>query len=123
MNWGKLFVTATYLLEGDGPYLALECYEKIETVRLAIYTVHTPNLDAIARRLSDSADTSLLQRAFPPSHSKRSTASQTIQQCIVHYRTTCVQPGLNYFERHFNYGLKETLPAIKASRYFSPLRK
>ena len=34
MDWGKPLVTATYLLEGDGP-LALECYDKIETVRLA----------------------------------------------------------------------------------------
>ena len=61
MDWGKPFVTATYLLEGDCP-LALECYEKIKTVRLAIRTAHTPNVDAIARRLSDSADRSLLQR-------------------------------------------------------------
>ena len=47
IDWGRPFVTATYSLEGDGP-LVLECYEKIETVRTAIRTAHTPNLDAIA---------------------------------------------------------------------------
>ena len=78
MDWGRPFVTATYLLERDGP-LALECYEKIETVRVAIHTAHTPNLDAIACRLSDSADRSLLQRASPPSCSRGSTTSQTLQ--------------------------------------------
>ena len=121
MDWGKPFVTATYLLEGDGP-LALECYEKIETVRLAIRTAHTPNLDAIARRLSDSADRSLLQRAFPPSRSRGSTANQSLQQRIVQYGTACVQPGLDYFERHFNSSLKDALSAFKAARYFSPLK-
>ena len=50
IDWGRPFVTATYSLEGDGP-LVLECYEKIETIRTAIRTAHTPNLDAIACRL------------------------------------------------------------------------
>ena len=122
MDWGRPFVTATYLLERDGP-LALECYEKIETVRVAIHTAHTPNLDAIARRLSDSADRSLLQRAFPPSRSRGSTCtSQPLQQRIVQYGTACVQPGLDYFEKHFNSSLKDTLSAFKAARYFSPLK-
>ena len=47
IDWGRPFVTAIYSLEGDGP-LVLECYEKIETIRTAIRTAHTPNLDAIA---------------------------------------------------------------------------
>ena len=121
MDWGKPFITATYLLEGDGPF-ALECYEKIETVRLAIHTAHTPNLDAIARWLSDSADRSLLQRAFPPSRSRGSTAKQSLQQRIVQHGTACVQLRLDYFERHFNSSLKDALSAFKAARYFSPLQ-
>ena len=110
IDWGRPFVTATYSLEGDGP-LVLECYEKIKTVRIAIRTAHTLNLDAIARRLCDSTDRSLLQRAFPPSHSKGSTnstcTSQVLQQCIVQYGTACVQPGLNYFEKDFDSTLKD----------------
>lgn len=96
---------------------------KIETVRLAICTAHTPNLDAIACRLSDSADRNLLQTAFPPSRSRGSTcASQTLQQCNVQYGTARVQPGLDYFEWHFNSSLKDKLLAFKAVRYFSPLK-
>jgi len=118
IDWGRPFVTATYSLEGDGP-LALECYEKIETVKAAIRTAHTPNLDAIARRISASAERSLLQRVFP-SHSRGSaSASQTLQQRIIQYGTACVQPGLDYFEKHFN-SSQDTLSAFKAARYFSP---
>ena len=65
--------------------MVLESYEKIKTVRLAIRTTHTPNLDAIAHWLSDSADRSLLQRAFPSSCSRGSTADQILQQYIVQY--------------------------------------
>ena len=50
IDWGKPFVTATYLLESDGP-LVMEAYEKIETVRDAIRAGHTPNINAVARRL------------------------------------------------------------------------
>ena len=119
IDWGRPFVKATYSLEGDGP-LALDCYEKIETVKAAINTAHTPNLEAVARRLSSSADKCLLQRVFPTSRSRGSTsASQSLQQRIVHYGYTCVQPGLDYFEKHFNSNL-DTLMAFKAARLFSP---
>ena len=76
IDWDKPFVTATYSLEGDGP-LALECYEKIETVKAAIIirTAHTPNLDAVARRLSASAEKGLLQRVFSPAHSRGSASA------------------------------------------------
>lgn len=120
IDWGKPFVTATYSLEGDGP-LALHCYEKIETIKAAIRTAHTPNLDAVARRLSSSAERSLLQRAFP-SHSRGSTsASLTLQQRIAQYGTACVQPGLDYFEKHFD-SSQSTLSAFKAARYFLPMK-
>ena len=95
IDWGRPFVTATYSLEGDGP-LALQCYDKIETVKAAIRIAHIPNLEAVARRLSVSAEKSLLQRAFPPSHSRGSaSASQTLHQRIVRYGTACVQPGFS----------------------------
>ena len=119
IDWGKPFVTATYSLEGDGP-LELECYERIETVKAAIHTAHTPNLDAVARRLSASTEKGLLQRAFPPSHSRGSTSSsQKFQQRILQYGTACIQPGLDYFEKQFNPS-QEALSAFKAARFFSP---
>lgn len=55
IHWERPFVTATYSLEGDGS-LALHYSEKIEMIKAAIHTAHTPNLDAIARRLSTSAE-------------------------------------------------------------------
>lgn len=47
VDWGQLFVKATYLLEGDGP-LAVECFEIIKTVQAAIQAAHTPNVVAVA---------------------------------------------------------------------------
>ena len=119
IDWGRPFVTATYSLEGDGP-LAFHCYEKIETIKAAIRTAHTPNLDAVACRLSTSAEKSLLLRAFPSSHSRGSTStSQTLQQRIIQYGITCVQPGLDYFQKRSN-STQGVLSAFKAARYFSP---
>jgi len=73
---------ATYSLEGDGP-LVVDAYEKIETVRAAIRAGHTPNVNAVARRLFNSSDRSLLQKFFHPSCSRGSTStSQSLQQNI-----------------------------------------
>ena len=74
IDWGKMFVTATYSLEGDGP-LVVDAYEKIETVRAAICAGHTPNVNAIARRLCNSSDKNLLQGVFRPLHSRGSKSS------------------------------------------------
>ena len=122
IDWGKTFVTATYSLEGDGP-LVVDAYEKIETVRAAIRTGHTPNVNAVARRLCNSSDRSLLLGVFHPSRSRGSTStSQALQQNIIQYATACVQPGLDYFNKMFDSNLKDTLMAFKAARYFSPLQ-
>ena len=122
IDWGKTFVTATYSLEGDGP-LVVDAYEKIETVRAAIWAGHTPNVNAVARRLCNSSDRSLLLGVFRPSRSRGSTStSQALQQNIIQYATACVQPGLDYFNKMFDSNLKDTLMAFKAARYFSPLR-
>jgi len=47
------FVKATYTLEGDGA-LAVECYEIVDTIRAAIHAAHTPNVQAIARKVEMS---------------------------------------------------------------------
>jgi len=49
IDWGKMFVTATYSLEED-VMLVVYAYEKIETVKAAIHAGYTPNVNAVARR-------------------------------------------------------------------------
>ena len=51
IDWGEPFVKATYKLEGDGP-LVLQCYKVIDTVRATIKAANTPNLLAVAEKLS-----------------------------------------------------------------------
>ena len=119
IDQGRPFVTATYSPEGDGP-LAFHCCKKIETIKAAIHTVHTPNLDAVARHLSTRAEKSLLLRAFPYLQFRGSTStSQTLQQRIIQHGTTRVQPGLEYFQKHFN-STQGVHSAFKAAHYFSP---
>ena len=50
VDYGRPFVTTTYKLEGDGP-LVLVCYELIESHQVAIRSGHTPNVDAVVRKL------------------------------------------------------------------------
>ena len=59
IDWGHPFVKATYRLEGDGP-LAVDCYKIIETVRAAIPSSHTPNVQAIVQKISSSSDSSYI---------------------------------------------------------------
>lgn len=101
VDWGEPFVKACYFLEGDGP-LALECYEAIEKVSAAIRTAHTPNVQAIAQRLSGAQQSD-------PRH-----------QRLAAYAKSCVQPGLDYFERQVGSSLKSSLAAFKGARMFSP---
>ena len=128
IDWGQLFVKATYSLKGDGP-LAVECYEIIETVGSAIRVSHTPNVQAISQKLSSGSD-SMLHSIFhvsqnPPSRVVRGSASissvsGSLQQRMLNYAKSCVQPGLDYFEKHLNSSLKDALSVFKAARYFSP---
>lgn len=41
-------------------------------------------------------------------------------QQFIQYARTCVQPGLDYFERQLATSLKDSLLAFKSARYFSP---
>ena len=59
----------------------------------------------------------ILLRTFPSSYSRGSTStSQTLQQKIIQYGTTCVQ---HHFQKCFN-STQGVLSEIKAARYFSP---
>ena len=101
VDWGEPFVKACYFLEGDGP-LALECYEAITKVSAAVHIAHTPNIQAIAQRLSGAPHSD-------PRH-----------QQLEAYAKSCAQPGLNYFERQVGSSLKASLAAFKSARMFSP---
>lgn len=41
-------------------------------------------------------------------------------QQFIQYARTCVQPGLDYFERQVATSLKDSLLAFKSARYCSP---
>ena len=101
VDWGEPFVKATYFLEGDGP-LALTCYEAIQKVSETVRTGHTPNVQAIAQRLSG--------------------APLTDPRCqqLVAYAKSCAQPGLDYFQRQLGNSLATSLAAFKGARLFSP---
>ena len=91
-------------MERNAP-LVLECYEKIEMVRAAICTGHTPNVNTVVRKLCSSTDRSVLQGVFHHLHSR----GLTLQQSMIQYATACVQPGLDYFNKMFDSSLNDTL--------------
>ena len=99
VDWGAPFVKATYTLEADGA-LAMECYEIVDTVRAAIHAAHTPNVQAIARKLAASVP--------------------TLQQQLIDYGRACVEPGIQYFQTQLTSSLQHSLSAFKAARLFSP---
>ena len=76
---GEPFVTATYILEGNGP-LALECYEIITGIQATIQVHHWPNTTVIIKWIA--------------------TVTRTEQYSMT-YATNCVQTGFGYFEEKF----------------------
>lgn len=103
VDWGEPFVKACYFLEGDGP-LAVDCYEAIERIQAGLRTEHIPNVRAIAQQLSGKV-------AGDPSH-----------EAWVAYAKSCVQPGLDYFQRQLasTSGLKASVEIFSGCRLFSP---
>ena len=99
VDFGVQFVKTTYHLEGDGP-LVFRCYEAISALTAAVNLAHYPNLNAIARDLSNS-----------------NPANQ--QQWEV-YGKSCVEPAIQYYRERLNSSMKTPLEAFKAARIFSP---
>ena len=91
-----------YKLEGDGP-LVLQCYEVITTIRAAILAANTPNLLAIADKLSGGV-----------AHS---------QQLILSHAQQFTQPAIDYFNQQLIYTFQHPLEAFKAASYFAPHAK
>ena len=98
VDWGEVFVKATYNLEGDGP-LALTCYKKIQEVKSVIQVGNIPNVQAIAKSISPSS---------------------AVQQQLIAHAKKCVEPALNYFKQQLTSSLKVPLATFKASRLFNP---
>ena len=93
------FVKATYNLEGDGP-LALSCYETISGLNVAARQAHYPNLQPVARQVSEG--------------------DAQLEQQLIQYAKSSIQPGLDYYFRQLTASMKEPLAAFKAARLFSP---
>ena len=98
VDWGKPFVKATYSLEGDGE-LALECYDIIE-VRAAIIAAYTPNVQAVVREMG--------------------AGNVSVEEQLLKYAHSCVQPGIDYFEKQLSTSLKDSLSVFQSAWYFSP---
>ena len=101
VDYGEVFVKATYRLEGDGP-LALTCYEEVEKVSSTIRMENIPNVRAIATKLSGKPPTDPLHEQW------------------VTYARNCVHPGLNYFQTQLTTSLKNSMEVFKTCRLCSP---
>ena len=99
IDWGEVFVKATYNLERDGP-LAFTCYEEVQKVIAAVRVAYTPNTEAIIRAVSAQPSTQLRLRV---------------------YAKGCVQKALEYFHhqlesshclhlKQFKYSIHTSLP-------------
>ena len=89
---GKPFVKGTYTLEGDGP-LALSTYEELRKSYDFISLSHYPNLTACVRNLA--------------------SGNATVEQQLIAYAKSCVEPGFQYFQTKFD---GELSPAVSFSR-------
>ena len=99
IDWGQVFVKATYRLEGNG-VLVFECYEVIKGIIATIHTAHYPNVQAISCRLSPN--------------------NNVYQQQWVNYAGSCLKPGIDYFLARFGNDTVSLLSGFKAARLFSP---
>ena len=98
IDWGEVFVKATYNLEGDGP-LSFSAYEEVHTVAAAVRVAHTPNTEAVIRSIS---------------------AHSSVQQRHHSYAQSCMQPALDNFQELLDSSLKELILVFKTVRIFNP---
>ena len=89
---GELFVKRTYNLEGDGPLALRKIYNFISLP-------HYPNLIACARNLDGG--------------------NATVEQQLITYAKSCVEPGFQYFQTKFDGELSPVVSFFKGARLFS----
>ena len=73
--------------------MVVECFEIIQTVQAAIQAAHTPNVATVAQRLTGTGGSLVLQQ-------------------FLQYAWTCIQTGLDYFERQLATTLKDSAVGI-----------
>lgn len=97
---GEQFVTATYLLEGNGSLVFL-CYETLSKINyfIEVSSAHLPNTKAIIKSLN---------------------LTETCAEQLFIYAKACVEPGLAYYQKKFSEDLKDSLAAFEAARLFLP---
>ena len=95
----KPFVKATYNLEGDG-FLALETYQRINALYIAVTSNHMPNVTAVAK--------------------SQANGNSVNERQLLDYAHVCVKPAYDYFKLKFDQDLKPVMKAFKAARLFSP---
>lgn len=95
------FAKATYTLEGDGN-LVLTAYTEISKLYASISTAHYPNTCAIIR--------------------KQSGGNVQLEQQLIAYANSCVQPAYHYFRQKFEGDLAPALAAFKSARLFDPVK-
>ena len=88
-------------MEGDGP-LAFTCYHTLSTARSSIQVKHWPNTAALARGFAT-------QQQQP-----------ALEQQLMAYALSCVQPGFDYIETTFFGELLPVVKAFKAAALFHP---
>ena len=98
---GDQFVKSTYNLESDGA-LVLTTYVKLVTIKNFIDVPHFPNVTSCASALAKG--------------------NSTVEQQLVTYAKSCVQPGFDYYKAKFGNELKPVVSLSKVARVFSPLR-
>ena len=82
VDGGRPFVSATYLLEGDGP-LVFNVYDKLQEVVLATTDVRFPSVNAVEKKIA-------------PDDPVR-------QGELISAAKDCIRPGLTYFRRRFSH--------------------
>ncbi len=97
VDGGLPLVQATYRLEGDGAVI-FTCYEELNKELQAIRTAHFPNLNRVAKLLSQG--------------------NTTVEQQCLQYGASCVQPAFDYFQTKFHGDLKPAVSAFKAAQLF-----
>ena len=100
---GRVFVSKTYLLEGDGDII-VDAYNHLQEVANAAVDICYPNAKAVASLLS---------------------GSQEEAQRLPHNAKQYAAPALRYFQRHFNHqegDLYKIISTNKALRVFCPKR-
>ena len=98
---GEPFVKGTYNLEGDGA-MVLTTYEELVTIKNFIEVPNFPNLTSCASAMAKG--------------------NSTVEQQLVRYAKSCVQPGFNYYTAKFEGELKPLVSLFKVAWVFSPLK-